>query len=544
VQESGKRKSLTGMDGSVRHAPAAPHDRTLLSQSTTPEGTPAKSAMQALATPARIYRNIEVDSDDELSASTSRLSISPQRVAPQTPMTPVASYTKPTLASHSKAGPMTVLANRFGTWKTATPDAKVAEQRKLEKPLFAAYAKTPTQNGDVAQNVAVTPAVVAQQLQTPRAAKSGALTPKTTSAEIEALAPGTVDQKSASRKLITTVKKTTTFALGTPNAPRSVATPKTVKAPQTVAADRFHLPPPPSSIDEESIIVPSPEKYSQFEEAMAILEDSHDISFSNARRQSNMSNAFRASQMSDASQVYGDENEIPLNDDDADEDMFDFNHNTPIAAPSQQTMKIITPARSQEKTPRVIHTTTKVPLKPSADFDSSPLARPTKRSQSLLGPLSPQTSKDLRVLREIPVRFDSSPVVLQSQKNNNIPAIVAPPHTPTQDMNNDVVVTPIRTPRADLNSKLLAGAIVYVDAYTTEGAEASAIFVELLTQMGAKCVRQWAWNPETEGETGGEDRRKVGITHVVFKDGGKRTMEKVRAAKGVVVCVGVKWVLE
>jgi hypothetical protein len=82
---------------------------------------------------------------------------------------------------------------------------------------------------------------------------------------------------------------------------------------------------------------------------------------------------------------------------------------------------------------------------------------------------------------------------------------------------------------------------VYVDVHTTEGADASAVFVELLTQMGAKCVKTWGWNPHGSSEEAGE---KIGITHVVFKDGGKRTMEKVREAGGVVSCVGVGWVLE
>ncbi len=85
---------------------------------------------------------------------------------------------------------------------------------------------------------------------------------------------------------------------------------------------------------------------------------------------------------------------------------------------------------------------------------------------------------------------------------------------------------------------LLRGAVVFVDVHTTEGADASGIFVELLTLMGARCVKSWAWNPAADGSA------KVGITHVVYKDGGKRTMEKVRQCAGLVQCVGVSWVLE
>ena len=81
---------------------------------------------------------------------------------------------------------------------------------------------------------------------------------------------------------------------------------------------------------------------------------------------------------------------------------------------------------------------------------------------------------------------------------------------------------------------------MFVDVHTTEGADASALFTELLTQMGARCVKSWNWNCNGDGEDG----IRIGITHVVFKDGGKRTLEKVRETGGVVSCVGVGWVLE
>ena len=102
-----------------------------------------------------------------------------------------------------------------------------------------------------------------------------------------------------------------------------------------------------------------------------------------------------------------------------------------------------------------------------------------------------------------------------------------------------------------MNTRLLRGAVVFVDVHTSEGADASSIFVDLLTQMGARCVKQWNWNSRDSvagvyspsgADSSGDSR--VGITHVVFKDGGKRTMEKVREARDVVACVGVGWVLE
>lgn len=103
--------------------------------------------------------------------------------------------------------------------------------------------------------------------------------------------------------------------------------------------------------------------------------------------------------------------------------------------------------------------------------------------------------------------------------------------------------TPARTPRRDLDPALLRGAVVFVDVHTSEGADASGIFVELLTQMGARCVSRWSWNPSSLPEDENPSS-KIGITHVVYKDGGKRTLEKVRESNGVVQCVGVSWVLD
>ncbi|KAI5844519.1 hypothetical protein DFP73DRAFT_526899 [Morchella snyderi] len=88
---------------------------------------------------------------------------------------------------------------------------------------------------------------------------------------------------------------------------------------------------------------------------------------------------------------------------------------------------------------------------------------------------------------------------------------------------------------------VLAGAVVFVDVYTAEGADASAAFVETLRGLGAKVLKSWNWNPSSNGAPG-EGERKVGITHVVFKDGSPRTLQKVKESKGVVLCVGVAWV--
>jgi len=55
-----------------------------------------------------------------------------------------------------------------------------------------------------------------------------------------------------------------------------------------------------------------------------------------------------------------------------------------------------------------------------------------------------------------------------------------------------------------------------------------------LKNMGARVVKQWTWN--------GEEIDKVGITHVIYKQGGPRTLSKVKCAKGAVKCVGLAWI--
>ena len=80
----------------------------------------------------------------------------------------------------------------------------------------------------------------------------------------------------------------------------------------------------------------------------------------------------------------------------------------------------------------------------------------------------------------------------------------------------------------------LNGVIAFVDVKTADGDDASAPFADSLKTLGAKVVKQWGWN--------GEELDKVGITHVIFKQGGPRTLSKVKMAKGLVKCVGLGWI--
>ncbi|KAJ8126314.1 hypothetical protein O1611_g7323 [Lasiodiplodia mahajangana] len=180
----------------------------------------------------------------------------------------------------------------------------------------------------------------------------------------------------------------------------------------------------------------------------------------------------------------------------------------------------VTPKRTFSS--REVHTISKVPLK-RAD-DSPP--RNVKRLCSTASKASLERPRDLFNNMSLPT--DDSNLALA---------------TPSKPVPWSSVGTPARATRPDLDPALLRGAIVFVDVHTTEGADAGRIFVDLLVQMGARCVKSWPWNPISS--TGGEpDVSKVGITHVVFKDGGKRTLEKVVESKGAVQCVGVSWVLD
>ncbi|KAI9841326.1 MAG: hypothetical protein M1837_000759 [Sclerophora amabilis] len=284
--------------------------------------------------------------------------------------------------------------------------------------------------------------------------------------------------------------------------------------------------------------------------------------------------------LSDSSQEYGDENSVPID--------------PVLLAEDKQVQSsnvFCTPAKILSETSREIHTVSKVPLR--AAGDDSPSRKSVKRSFSIPGPISSRKGGASPGLKRSNTVISYTPQSESSQKQRqSAVSFVSQYHTPTRPTNLTQQQTPAslwskfgtpgRTPRSDLNPKLLCGAVIYVDVHTTEGADASGIFVELLTQMGARCVKQWNWNPigatisadssNTEvspsaafglggsatglkdvgevGTPGGSGQSsvsgggKIGITHVVYKDGGKRTLEKVRQTKGVVLCVGVGWVLD
>ena len=253
--------------------------------------------------------------------------------------------------------------------------------------------------------------------------------------------------------------------------------------------------------------------------------------------------ALQISQESQASEEYGDENVMPS---DADILRAEQDHSL-TCTPA----KVFTPAKKIPQQPREIHTVSKVPLR--ASDEDSPVIKPRQRSRSLGGPLSVVSEhyQDRAEHLEVLNKFNDDSMTL-GQPATPVLAATTIPQTPGSAIKLDFE-TPARTVRKGVVSDVLQGAVVFVDVHTSEGADASGIFIDLLTQMGARCIKQWSWNPrasvgsslnDNTPHTSSPDTTKVGITHVVYKDGGKRTLEKVQSSNGVVLCVGVGWVLE
>ena len=217
--------------------------------------------------------------------------------------------------------------------------------------------------------------------------------------------------------------------------------------------------------------------------------------------------------LSDASEEYGDENAMPI-------DPAITGAELPDAGP-------VTPVRPQRAT---FNTTTKVPLKPADNSTPSPM-----KKRSFTAPRPPPQRSGLHRSTTMP---SLSPTKERRTPGSSRRAS-AGYTTPVKGDASADFTTPGR--RASVSPNLLQGAVVFVDVHTSEGADASGIFIELLSQMGARCRKTWDWNdsPNASGPA-----NKIGITHVVYKDGGKRTLEKVRRTNGLVQCVGVNWVLE
>lgn len=296
-------------------------------------------------------------------------------------------------------------------------------------------------------------------------------------------------------------------------------------------------------LDEETMIM---------DEDTALAQETNEMTLSDPMEGEDTCNTRQSfdDSLSDASQEYGDENQVPVE--------------SPVSIPEPRAAAPITPVGRPMT--RSFNTTTKIPTKTADISTPSPLkkksfsasrAAPKRPDQAKRGApvlsyspkeqqqLLRRSSRNISTISDEPdQRVEPSTPAPESEKVSKMetPEQIVEPSTPESKADLWAKMgTPARTPRKDLNSNLLRGAIVFVDVHTSEGADASGIFVEVLTQMGARCLQKWSWNPNSASNS---ESTKVGITHVVFKDGSKRTLEKVRQANGVVQCVGVSWVLD
>ncbi|KAJ8111118.1 hypothetical protein OPT61_g6210 [Boeremia exigua] len=75
----------------------------------------------------------------------------------------------------------------------------------------------------------------------------------------------------------------------------------------------------------------------------------------------------------------------------------------------------------------------------------------------------------------------------------------------------------------------LQGLTFFVDVVSDSGKDQSFLFETLLTDLGAKVLKEW---------------NNTDITHVLYKDGKPDTLKKVVASKGSIKAVNVSWALE
>ncbi|KAK5022797.1 hypothetical protein LTS07_009775 [Exophiala sideris] len=174
----------------------------------------------------------------------------------------------------------------------------------------------------------------------------------------------------------------------------------------------------------------------------------------------------------------------------------------------------------------------KTPIVPSKRTSMAPPSTGVSKHSA-----APHYAMSTRSSRRRSLATPSRAAAATSTKTPATAAKTTTPHTALKPAKDPVSRTPLKS----VGSGILSGATIHYDIHTSEGSDASAFYVELLTAMGARCVKEWRWNPRASIAT---EEAPVGITHVVYKDGGKRTLEKVRSAKGQVLCVGVNWVLD
>ncbi|KAI1334304.1 hypothetical protein F5Y15DRAFT_401863 [Xylariaceae sp. FL0016] len=236
--------------------------------------------------------------------------------------------------------------------------------------------------------------------------------------------------------------------------------------------------------------------------------------------------------ISDASQEYGDENAVPI-----DPALLE-------GRAAVRGLSVIPTTPIRPSTQRSFHTISKVPLKPADD--SAP--KSVRRRCASVSKVSTQRPTGALARNATVISYSatksSGTFTMDVDMSSDEEDCENPPVTPAKPDLWSCAGTPARTPRRDLDPGALRGAVIYLDVHTTNGEDAKGVFSDLLQSLGARVVKSWPWNPRNTGAHAESITSKVGITHVVYKDGSKRVLEKVRATDGIVQCVGVSWALE
>ncbi|KAJ4286426.1 hypothetical protein N0V90_013125 [Kalmusia sp. IMI 367209] len=123
------------------------------------------------------------------------------------------------------------------------------------------------------------------------------------------------------------------------------------------------------------------------------------------------------------------------------------------------------------------------------------------------------------------------------------PPVLAAPTSPTKSAMRSPFKNVAKTPKKTVTwdedddcesdcfgyTGLLRGTRFLVDV-TSKGEDQGFLFISLLEDMGAQVFREWTDN--------------TSLTHVLFKEGSKITLEKVAASNGSVKCVNTGWLVD
>ncbi|KZZ90785.1 brct domain containing protein [Moelleriella libera RCEF 2490] len=215
---------------------------------------------------------------------------------------------------------------------------------------------------------------------------------------------------------------------------------------------------------------------------------------------------------SESDQEYGDENQRPA---------------SPIVSRKMRPVFNITPSRPMPQ--QSFYTTTKVPLKPADDSELNLAIKRSFSAPRIKSKNSAEASETYETNSFSGRKMETEASILATDR----------PFMSAQGTKYSKTIVAVRQ---DVDPSLLQGAVVLVDVHTAEGVDAGGIFVELLNTMGATCINNWDRNSDSVAAV--ETLERAGVTHVVFKDGSMKTMERVRESNDVIHCVGVNWVLD